>query len=164
MRLSTVLELVPSAGKDAPLQERTGMEAETAMLSSASRDVNLLPARRRAMLKVKRVYEPAKPSDGYRILVDRIWPRGVSKKKARVDLWIKEIAPSGALRRWFGHDPKRWTGFQQRYRRELQRMPQLTGQLRQLLRQHRTVTLIFSARDERHNQAVALRAFLQPRK
>jgi uncharacterized protein YeaO (DUF488 family) len=116
------------------------------------------------MLKVKRVYEPAQPSDGYRILVDRIWPRGVSKKNAHVDLWIKEIAPSSALRRWFGHDPERWTGFKQRYRRELQQRPQLTGQLRQLLKRHRTVTLIFSARDQRHNQAVALRAFLRPRK
>ena len=115
------------------------------------------------MYKLKRVYEVSEASDGYRVLVDRIWPRGVSKKKARIDLWMKQIAPSDALRRWFGHDPERWEEFQRRYREELQKAIGLTNQLQQLEKQHGTLTLAFSARDERHNQAVALCAFLQGR-
>ncbi len=113
------------------------------------------------MLKLKRTYAPPAPSDGYRVLVDRLWPRGLSKDKARVDLWMKDIGPSAALRKWFGHEPKRWTAFRTRYWRELRQEPQLVLQLKQLLKKHRSVTLLFSARDEQHNQAVALRAFLQ---
>ena len=113
------------------------------------------------MFKLKRIYEASEASDGYRVLVDRIWPRGVSKEKARIDLWLKEIAPSDALRKWFGHDPERWDEFQKRYREEMQKAIGLTSQLQQLEKQHGTVTLVFSARDEHHNQAVALRAFLQ---
>jgi len=133
------------------------------MLSCGLRDVNLLAAKGRAVLKVKRIYETPATSDGYRVLVDRLWPRGVSKQAAHVDLWMKEIAPSSDLRQWFGHDPQRWAGFQRRYRRELRQMPQLTKQLKQLIKEHRSVTLVFSARDDRRNQAVALRAFLRPR-
>ena len=113
------------------------------------------------MFKLKRIYEAFEPSGGYRVLVDRIWPRGVSREKARIDLWIKEIAPSDALRKWFGHDPERWGEFQRRYREELQKEIGLRNQLQQLEKQHGTLTLVFSARDEHHNQAVALRAFLQ---
>jgi uncharacterized protein YeaO (DUF488 family) len=112
------------------------------------------------MLKLKRAYERPSPADGYRILVDRLWPRGISKQKAAIDLWLKEIAPSNALRRWFGHDPARWTEFQRRYRRELHENPEPVNQIKQLIKQYRTMTLVFSARDEQHNQAVALRAFL----
>jgi len=113
------------------------------------------------MFKLKRIYEASEASDGYRVLVDRIWPRGVSKEKARIDLWMNQIAPSDALRRWFGHDPERWEEFHKRYSGELQKEIGLTNQLKQLEKQHGTLTLVFSARDERHNQAVALRAFLQ---
>ena len=113
------------------------------------------------MFKLKRIYDASEASDAYRVLVDRIWPRGVFKEKARIDLWMKEIAPSDALRKWFGHDPDRWEGCQRRYREELQKEFGLTSQLQQLEKQHGTVTLVFSARDEHHNQAVALRAFLQ---
>lgn len=113
------------------------------------------------MLKLKRIYDVAEPSDGYRVLVDRIWPRGVSKEKAGIDLWMKEIAPSDQLRNWFAHDAKRWTGFQRRYREELRAKAGLTEQLRDLEKTHRTVTLIYSARDDRHNQAVVLCAVLQ---
>lgn len=113
------------------------------------------------MLKIKRIYTPPARSDGYRVLVDRLWPRGLSKSKARVDLWMKEIGPSNALRKWFGHDPARWTAFRTRYWRELRQMPRLTREIKKLLKQRRIVTLLFSARDERHNQAVALCAFLQ---
>jgi uncharacterized protein YeaO (DUF488 family) len=113
------------------------------------------------MFKLKRVYVPAKPADGYRVLVDRIWPRGVSKEKAGIDLWMKEIAPSDHLRKWFAHDARRWVEFQKRYRGELRAKAELTEQLRELAKAHRTVTLIYSARDERRNQAVVLCAFLQ---
>jgi uncharacterized protein YeaO (DUF488 family) len=115
------------------------------------------------MFKLKRIYDAFEASDGYRVLVDRIWPRGVSKEKARIDLWMKEIAQSDALRKWFGHDPERWEGFQRLYREELRKEIGLTSQLQQLEKQHATVTLVFSARDEHHNKAVALRAFLQGR-
>jgi uncharacterized protein YeaO (DUF488 family) len=113
------------------------------------------------MFKLKRIYDASEASDGYRVLVDRIWPRGVSKEKARIDLWMKEIAPSDTLRKWFGHDPERWEEFQRRYREQLQEEIGLTSELQQIEKQHGTVTLVFSARDEHHNQAVALRAFLQ---
>ena len=115
------------------------------------------------MLKVKRIYEVAERSDGYRVLVDRLWPRGVSKQKAQVDLWMREIAPSDSLRKWFGHDSQRWLEFQRRYRGELRNKTELIGRIEQLERERHTVTLVFSARDERHNQAVALRAFLKRR-
>lgn len=113
------------------------------------------------MFKVKRVYDAAGPGDGYRVLVDRIWPRGVSKEKAHVDLWMKEIGPSDRLRKWFGHDPKRWAEFQKRYRKELKNNSELVGKLRELEKKDGTVTLVYSARDEEHNQAVALREFLK---
>jgi uncharacterized protein YeaO (DUF488 family) len=113
------------------------------------------------MFKLKRIYVPAKPADGYRVLVDRIWPRGVSKEKARIDLWMKEIAPSDQLRKWFAHDAKRWIEFQKRYREELRAKAELTEQFRELEKAYRTITLIYSARDERRNQAVVLRALLQ---
>jgi uncharacterized protein YeaO (DUF488 family) len=115
------------------------------------------------MLKLKRVYAAPAPSDGYRILVDRLWPRGLSKDAAHVDLWMKEIGTSEALRKWFGHDPKRWAEFRTRYWRELRGNSQALGQLKQLLKEHRTVTLVYGAKDEQHNQAVALQEFLQKR-
>ena len=83
------------------------------------------------MFKLKRIYEASEASDGYRVLVDRIWPRGVSKEKARIDLWMKEIAPSDRLRKWFGHDPERWEEFQRRYREELQKEIGLINRLQQ---------------------------------
>jgi uncharacterized protein YeaO (DUF488 family) len=116
------------------------------------------------MLKLKRIYEPSALTDGYRVLVDRLWPRGLSKSRARIDLWMKDIGPSDALRKWFGHDPKRWAAFRARYWRELRQKSQLVLQLKKLLKERRTVTLLFGARDEQHNQAVALSAFLQRRR
>lgn len=115
------------------------------------------------MLRRKRVYSDFTPSDGYRVLVDRLWPRGLSKERAHVDLWMKEIGPSDQLRKWFGHDPERWSAFQERYWKELQDQPELIGQLNQVLKEHRCVTLLFGAKDEEHNQAVALQDFLQKR-
>ncbi len=118
----------------------------------------------RRAIHVKRVYAPASPDDGRRVLVDRIWPRGVKRADAAIDEWLKEVAPSDALRRWFGHQPERWSEFVRRYREELKNEPQASA-LRGLAQAARAgpVTLLFGARDETHNQAVvladALRAF-----
>ena len=110
-------------------------------------------------LRLKRAYEPAEKADGLRILVDRLWPRGVSKAKAALDDWMKDIAPSAELRKWFGHDPARWAEFQRRYRAELRERPEALDHIRDLAKA-RVITLIYSAQDERHNDAVALRAAL----
>lgn len=105
---------------------------------------------------VKRVYEPAAPEDGYRVLVDRVWPRGLSREKARIDLWLKEIAPSTALRKWFNHEPDKWEEFCVRYRQELETHRDLLDRLREIERSEGTVTLLFGARDEKYNQARVL--------
>ncbi len=114
------------------------------------------------MIQVKRAYEQAAEGDGLRILVDRVWPRGISKSDAAIDIWLKDAAPSRQLRQWFGHDASRWEDFLGRYRRELQ--PKL-GILRPLMDfledEHDTVTLVFGARDTEHNNAVALKEMLQ---
>jgi len=118
------------------------------------------------MLKIKRVYEKAEAADGYRILVDRVWPRGLTKRQVQVQEWAAALAPTTALRRFFGHDPKRWKVFQARYRRELKTNPEATEKLRELrARMHRQrVTLVYSARDEKHNQAVVLNKILRGEK
>ncbi len=113
------------------------------------------------MLKIRRVYESQEEGDGFRVLVDRLWPRGVSKERAHLDLWLKEIAPSDALRKWFGHDPKRWAGFSVKYRKELAGRTVLVRQIKQLEKDHGTVTLLYAAHDPLHNQAVVLQQFLK---
>lgn len=110
-------------------------------------------------VKLKRAYDPRAASDGKRILVDRLWPRGVKKTDAAIDQWMKEIAPSTALRKWFAHDPARWPEFRRRYLKELHAHPAEVDRLRALARQG-TVTLIFSAHDQAHNDAVVLRGLL----
>lgn len=110
-------------------------------------------------VRLKRAYEPAAEGDGTRILVDRLWPRGVSKADAALDRWLKEIAPSTSLREWFGHDPARWQEFRRRYKQELQQHAAELEELRALAR-HGTVTLLYGARDEEHNDAVVLRDVL----
>jgi uncharacterized protein YeaO (DUF488 family) len=110
---------------------------------------------RRHALRVKRAYDPPEPGDGTRILVDRLWPRGLAKADAAIDHWLKEVAPSNELRRWFGHDPARWDEFRRRYRAELAARPEALQELRRLAREG-PVTLLFAARDEAHNDAVAL--------
>ena len=112
-----------------------------------------------ANLQLKRAYDPAEPSDGTRILVDRLWPRGVSKERADLADWMKEIAPSTALREWFGHDPARWVEFQSRYRAELANHRAELDQIRDLATKG-MVTLVYGARDEVHNDAVVLREVL----
>ena len=106
-------------------------------------------------VRVKRIYEPYSPADGYRILVDRLWPRGVAKSDAHVDLWLKEIAPSTTLRQWFDHDPSKWNDFVSRYRAELKGSSAIQ-ELIVLRDQHKTITLLFGAKNEKYNQAVAL--------
>ena len=109
-------------------------------------------------ISLKRAYEPPAETDGTRVLVDRLWPRGVAKSRARIDLWLKEVAPSTELRKWFGHDPDKWPEFQKRYRAELKGNPALS-ELREQSRQGK-ITLVYAARDELHNDAVVLRQVL----
>ena len=114
------------------------------------------------MILLKRAYDPAGGRDGYRVLVDRLWPRGVRKTDLQLDEWLKDVAPSPELRRWFGHDPARWREFAARYRRELREHPAANA-LAELVRvaSVRTVTLVYGARDETHNGAVVLRAEIE---
>jgi uncharacterized protein YeaO (DUF488 family) len=112
-----------------------------------------------AHLRLKRAYEPPQRKDGRRILVDRLWPRGVSKAEAGIDEWLKELAPSTDLRKWFGHDPDRWDEFRRRYAEEIKAHADLLAHLRDLARRG-TVTLVYSARDTLHNDAVVLREVL----
>ena len=111
-------------------------------------------------IAVKRAYEAPDKADGQRVLVDRIWPRGVRKEDAELTLWLKEIAPSDELRKWFGHEPERWAEFQERYRAELDGNGEAVAELRGLLRDGR-VTLLYGAHDEAHNNAVALAEYLR---
>jgi uncharacterized protein YeaO (DUF488 family) len=114
-------------------------------------------------IRVKRAYEAPSPDDGTRILVDRLWPRGLKKTDAAISQWMKDIAPSAALRKWFGHDPRRWEEFRRRYERELEVKGELLGELKELA-QKGPLTLIYSAHDEAHNQAVVLRDALVHRR
>jgi len=112
-------------------------------------------------ITLKRIYEKAAQADGLRILVDRLWPRGLGKDEAAIDLWMKDVAPSDALRRWFGHDPAKWVGFQKRYFAELDAAPGAVDALRGHLARQKRATLLYAAKDETHNNAVALRSFLR---
>jgi len=114
------------------------------------------------LVTIKRAYEPADDHDGFRVLVDRIWPRGMSKSSLKIDLWLKEIAPSTQLRKWFNHDSMKWEVFQRRYLAELQQAGDQLGYLRKQL-SNGPLTLIYSAKDKEHNQAVVLRDLLQER-
>ena len=113
-------------------------------------------------IQIRRAYDTPRRGDGYRVLVDRVWPRGVSKADLDLDAWRKEIAPSTRLRQWFGHDPERWREFQERYFAELEGQQDSVAQLVKRARQGR-VTLVYGAKDPDHNQAVALRAYLKRR-
>ncbi len=108
------------------------------------------------MIKAKRIYDPPAKEDGFRILVDRLWPRGISKNEAKVDLWLREIAPSDGLRKWFSHDPEKWEEFKYRYESELRNKQELLNKIKQLEREKGIITLLYSARDEKHNNAIVL--------
>jgi uncharacterized protein YeaO (DUF488 family) len=111
-------------------------------------------------VRIKRVYDPLEKSDGFRILVDRLWPRGIKKEKAAIDLWEKEIAPSKELRKWFNHDPKKWVEFQKRYAKELAEKQELLTFFKMKIKQEKTVTLLFAAKEVEHNNAIALKKIL----
>jgi uncharacterized protein YeaO (DUF488 family) len=111
-------------------------------------------------IRLKRAYEPPSAEDGLRVLVDRLWPRGLGKSEAAIDRWLKEVAPSSELRRWFGHDPRKWNEFRRKYQVELSGRGDLLRELRQAAREG-PLTLVYSARDQEHNQAVVLRDLLE---
>ena len=111
-------------------------------------------------IRIKRIYEPVETKDGARILIDRLWPRGIKKENAHIDHWMKPVAPSTELRKWFAHDPVKWESFQKKYKEELKK----TGALDELIsniKKYKTVTLLYAARDEQHNHAVVLQGLLQ---
>ena len=116
------------------------------------------------MVNIKRVYEAPRPDDGLRVLVDRLWPRGLSKARAKADLWLRDVAPSDAARRWFGHDPKRWPAFRRKYQTELRGKVALLRTLRRLEQDHGSVTLLYAASDAARNNAVVLAALLARRR
>jgi len=108
------------------------------------------------MFHIKRIYEPPDVNDGYRILIDRLWPRGFTKERARVDLWMKEIAPSTELRKWYHHNPERWNEFKNQYRMELNEKKELILQIQHLEKVHGTITLLFAAKEKEQSQATVL--------
>jgi uncharacterized protein YeaO (DUF488 family) len=113
------------------------------------------------MIKLKRVYEKSEAQDGWRVLVDRLWPRGMTKEAAKIDVWMKEVAPSDALRKSYCHDVKKWPGFQSKYKTELKTKKDLLAELKKMEKEHGTLTLLFGAKDEEHNQAVVLASVLK---
>lgn len=117
--------------------------------------------RTRYTVKTKRIYEKPEGNDGFRILVDRLWPRGLTKEKAEIDLWLKEVAPSDELRKWFGHNASRWREFSKRYRNELKAKPDLLKSLMDVIEKKNEVTFLFAASDEQHNNAVALKQLIK---
>jgi uncharacterized protein YeaO (DUF488 family) len=108
------------------------------------------------MIKIKRVYEKSAKEDGWRVLVDRLWPRGMKKEAAHLDVWMKDVAPSDALRKWFGHEPEKWVEFQKKYRSELAKKKDLVAELKKMEKEHKTLTLLFGAKDQEHNEAIVL--------
>jgi uncharacterized protein YeaO (DUF488 family) len=111
-------------------------------------------------IHLKRAYGPPEPGDGYRVLVERLWPRGLTKEKAKLDRWVKDAGASDALRKWFGHDPEKWEEFRGRYFREIRKRPEVVQELEEIIRENPVVTFLFAAHDEEHNNAVALREFM----
>ncbi|MCC6198724.1 DUF488 domain-containing protein [Candidatus Nomurabacteria bacterium] len=113
------------------------------------------------MIKIKRIYEKVEKSDGYRVLVDRLWPRGVSKEKVNLDLWLKDIAPSTELRKWFEHDSKKWLRFQKKYTAEIAVNKEVFVELKKVVKENKNITLLYAAKDEIHNEAVIIRDLLK---
>lgn len=112
------------------------------------------------MIKIKRIYEPVDKADGYRVLVDRLWPRGIKKETAGIELWLKEIAPSTELRKWFNHDPEKWESFRKKYYAELKGNPAVK-EMKAVLKKHTVTTLLYSAKNEDYNQAIVLAEYLR---
>jgi uncharacterized protein YeaO (DUF488 family) len=137
------------------VQEECERTESSPLLAAASRG-------ERTVIQLKRAYEKARKQDGMRILVERLWPRGVSKEKAAIDLWVKDLAPSPALRKWYGHDPKKWPEFRKRYLAELRKAGEAMKQLEALVKAG-TVTFVYAAADERRNSALLLKEYLERR-
>ena len=116
------------------------------------------------MIKIKRAYEKPSKEDGYRILIDRLWPRGVSKDEAKIDLWLKEISPSNELRKWFSHDPRKWEDFKFKYRDELKEKTEFIKELKKIEKEKKIITLVYSAKDQEHNDVVVLNEILKNRR
>ncbi len=112
------------------------------------------------MIKIRRIYDPEEPGEHYKVFIDRLWPRGISKEKAGWDEWMKEISPSNELRKWYSHDPEKWPEFKKRYKIELIQKQDELKKLKQLQIKHGTLTLLYSSREKKYNNAVALREFL----
>ena len=113
------------------------------------------------MIKIKRIYDKPDEKDSYRILVDRLWPRGLSRDKAKMDLWLKEVAPGDKLRKWYSHDVEKFSDFSRKYNLELKDKSGLLKQIKELGKEHKTITLLFAARDVSHNNAVVLRNYIK---
>jgi len=113
------------------------------------------------MIKTKRVYDKPEKEDGFRILVDRLWPRGLSKEKAGIALWFKDIAPSDELRKWFLHDTEKWIEFKQKYKNELENKSELLDEIKQIEKKEKVVTLLYAAKDNKHNNASVLKEILE---
>ena len=113
------------------------------------------------MIKIKRIYENPMETDGFRILIDRLWPRGISKEKAKIGLWLKEIAPSDELRKWFSHDPEKWTDFKKKYKLELANNLESLKIIKEIIKKEKTITFLYAAKDEEHNNAIVLKEFLK---
>jgi uncharacterized protein YeaO (DUF488 family) len=112
------------------------------------------------MIRLKRVYDEPAADDGFRLLVERLWPRGMSRERAKIDLWVRDAGADTELRRWFGHDPEKWEEFQRKYFLELSKRPEVIRRLVDLIHEKQRVTFLFAARDEEHNNAVALKKYL----
>ena len=113
------------------------------------------------MIKIKRIYESSSEEDGFRILIDRLWPRGLSKESAQIDTWLKDIAPSDSLRKWFSHDPKKWSEFKKRYREELKEKKDTISMIKSFEKEKKTITFLYSAKDKEYNNAVFLQEYMQ---
>jgi len=112
------------------------------------------------MIRIKRIYEDSTKADGYRILVDRLWPRGVSKERAKADLWLKEVSPSDKLRKWYSHDPEKWNEFQKKYKIELKDKSDVLGKIKKIEKEKKVVTLLYAAKDEKRTHAIVLQKIL----
>jgi len=113
------------------------------------------------LIKIKRIYESSSEEDGFRILIDRLWPRGLSKESAQIDTWLKDIAPSDSLRKWFSHDPKKWSEFKKRYREELKEKKDMISMIKSFEKEKKTIIFLYSAKDKEYNNAVFLQEYMQ---
>ena len=143
-------------------------EYSTGKIKRATNFLNLVPVRsdlnfkreNMPVIQIKRIYAPPEETDGFRVLVDRLWPRGIKKELAHIDIWMKEVAPAADLRKWFNHEPEKWAEFSRKYTAGL-KDSDAVKELVDMIRKHKKITLLYAAHDEQHNQAVVLQQFLK---